>query len=29
MSKFKKVALKNSDEVFDDLYEFDEPDMDR
>jgi hypothetical protein len=29
MSKFKKVALKNSNEVIDDLYEYDEPDLNR
>lgn len=29
MSRFKKVALKNSNEVVDDLYEYDEPDLDR
>lgn len=29
MDKFKKVAIKNSDEVVDDLYEYDEPDLQR
>ena len=29
MTEFKKVALKNSEEMYDDLYEFDEPDMNK
>lgn len=29
MERFKRVALKNSDDVVDDLYEFDEPDINR
>lgn len=29
MAKFKTVALKNSEEVEDDLYEYDEPELNR
>lgn len=29
MARFKKVALKNSEQVEDDLYEYDEPDLSR
>jgi hypothetical protein len=29
MARFKKVALKNSDSIEDDIYEFDEPDLNR
>lgn len=29
MAKFKKIALKNSDSIEDDLYEYDEPDLSR
>jgi hypothetical protein len=29
MARFKKVALKNSNQVEDDLYDFDEPDLKR
>ena len=29
MAKFKKVALKNSDNVIDALYDYDEPDLNR
>lgn len=28
MKKFKKVALTNPDDIDDDLYEYDEPDLD-
>lgn len=29
MARFKKVALKNSNDVHDDLYEYDEPELNR
>ena len=29
MARFKKVALKNSDDMYDDLYEYEEPELNK